>query len=100
MRSCPPPAVVVDVTHCRSADLALVDMLARTALQAGRLGARVVVIGAGPSLIGLLQLTGLAGVVALDASESGGQAEPLEQAGVEEVVDVGHPPVADLEHLQ
>ncbi len=95
-----PPTVVVDVGRCHSADLALVDVLARTALQARRLGARVVVVGARPRLAGLLELTGLAAVLAAAGSEPGGQAEPLEQAGVEEVVDVGHPPVADLEHLQ
>ena len=32
-------------------------------------------------------------------SEPGGQAETLEQPGVEEVVDVRDPPVAELEHL-
>ncbi len=94
------PAVIVDLTRWRAADLGLVDVLARIALHAGRRGAQVVVVGAGPRLTALLELTGLAGTVTLAASECGGQAEPLEQARVEEVVDVGDPPVTDLEHLQ
>ncbi len=95
-----PPTVVVDVGRCGSADLALVDALARTALQARRRGARVVLVGAGPRLAGLLELAGLAGVLTPAGSQRGGQAEALEQPGVEEVVDVCDPPVADLEHLQ
>ncbi len=101
----PPPAddvplVLVDLTAWRTADLALVDLLARVCLQARRLGARVVVVPGGTGLRGLLELTGLAGIVPLAASELGGQAEPLEQAGVEEVVDVCDAPVPQLEDLQ
>ena len=101
----PPPAhdvplVLVDLTRWRTADLALVDLVARLCLQARRLGARVVVIPGRTELLSLLELTGLAGIVPLAASELGGQAEPLEQAGVEEVMDVCDAPVPQLEDLQ
>ena len=101
----PPPAgdvslVLVDLTRWRTADLALVDLLARVCLQARRLGARVLVVPGGTGLPGLLELTGLAGIVPLAVSELGGQAEPREQAGVEEVVDVHDASVPQLEDLQ
>src|SRR5919199_1892263 len=102
----PPPAhdhlplVLVDLTRWRTADLALVDLLARVCLQARRLGAWVVVVPGGSGLPGLLELTGLAGIVPLAASELGGQTEPLEQPGVEEVVDVCDASVAQLQDLQ
>jgi hypothetical protein len=92
--------VLVDLTRWRTADLALVDVLARVCLQARRLGAGVVVVPGGTGLPGLLELTGLAGIVPLAVSELCGQAEPLEQAGVEEVVDVCDAPVPELEDLQ
>jgi hypothetical protein len=94
------PVLRVDLTGWRTADLALVDLLARLCLQARRLGARVVVLPGGTGLGALLEITGLAGIVPLAESEPGGQAETLEQAGVEEVVDVGDPSVAQLEDLQ
>ena len=94
------PLLRVDLTRWRTADLALVDLLARICLQARRLGARVVVVPGDSGLGGLLELTGLAGIVPLAGSDPGGQAEPLEQAGVEEVVDVRDPSVAQLENLQ
>ena len=92
------PLVVVDVRRCR-ADLALIDVLLRVALVSRRLGARVEVVGLGPPLRHLLALTGLDGALDAVISELGGQAEALEEPGVEEVVDVGHPPVTQLEHL-
>src|SRR5918911_1390247 len=73
------PLVLVDLTRWRTADLALVDLLARVCLQARRLGARVVVVPGRTGLPDLLELTGLTGIVPLMASELGGQAEPLEQ---------------------
>ena len=94
------PLLLVDLTGWRTADLALVDLLARVCLQARRLGARVVVVPGGTGLPGLLELAGLAGVVPLAASELCGQAEPLEQTGVEDVMNVRDVPVADLEDLQ
>jgi hypothetical protein len=94
------PLLRVDLTRWRTADLALVDLLARICLQARRLGARVVVLPGDSGLGDLLELTGLAGIVPLAGSDPGGQAEPLEQAGVEEVVDVRDPSVAQFEDLQ
>ena len=100
----PPPAdgpvLLVDLTRWRTADLALVNLLARVCLQARRLGARVVVVPGDSGLPGLLELVGLAGIVPTAGSEPAGQAEPLEQAGVEEVVDMCDAAVAQLEDLQ
>jgi hypothetical protein len=105
----PEPAdhvVVVDLTGCGWADLQLVDLLARLCLQGRRLGARVVVVPderRAAALGTLLELTGLAGVVRLAGpvrSQPRRQTEALEEAGVEEVVDVRDPAVAQLEHLQ
>jgi hypothetical protein len=100
------PVVVVDLSGCRSADLALIGVLARVCLQARRLGARVVVVPhprRAAALAALLDLAGLAGVVPLAAprpSGPGRQPEPLEEARVEEVVDVRDPAVAQLQDLQ
>ncbi len=91
------PLVVLDVSGCR-ADLALVDVVLRVVLQARRLGADVTVQGLSP-LHGLLRCTGLDGALDGVLSELGGQPEPLEQPGVEEVMDVGDLPVTQLEHL-
>lgn len=100
------PEVVVDLTGCRWADLALVDLLARIRLAAHRRGAAVVVVPGNPALPGLLELLGLRGVVALRpaqrqpaGSEPGGQAEALEEPRIEEMVDVGDFAVAQFEHL-
>ena len=94
------PLLRVDLTRWRTADLALVDLLARLCLQAGRLGARIVVHPGDSGLGALLEMTGLGGIVSLAGSELRGQAETLEQAGVEEVVDVRDPSVAQFEDLQ
>jgi hypothetical protein len=97
-----PPRVVVDVVGYRKPDLVLVDLLARLRLVAGRLGVDLVVRGASPELERLLALVGLLAVVPLeplDGSELGRQPEPREQPGVEKVMDVGDPAVAELDHL-
>jgi hypothetical protein len=79
--------VTCDVTAARP-DVVTVEALARLHLTARRHGWRLVVGGAGPDLLLLVRLIGLAG-----ALEVGGQAEEREQAvGVEEVVDRGDPP--------
>ena len=105
----PEPAghvVVVDLSGCGWVDLALVDLLARVCLQGRRRGARVVVVPdarRAAALAALLELTGLAGAVPLARpapSEPRRETEPLEEPGVEEVVDVCDPAVAQLEHLQ
>ena len=93
------PLLRIDLTRWRTADLALVDLLARVCLQAGRLGARVVVVPGGTGLGALLELTGLAGIVPLARSGPGRQTETLEQARVEEVMDVRDPAAAQLEDL-
>ena len=69
-------------------DLRVVDALARLQLKARRQGCTVWLRQACPDLIELLELVGLAGVLQVS-----GQAEGLEQGGVEEVV-VPDDPVA------
>jgi hypothetical protein len=97
-----PPCVVVDVGRYRKPDLALVDVLARVRLVSGRLGAGLVVLNASPELEQLLALVGLLAVVPLhraEGSELRREPEACEQPRVEEVVDVGDPAVAELDHL-
>lgn len=97
-----PPCVVVDVGGYQKPDLALVDVLARLRLVAGRLGAGLVVLGASPELEQLLALVGLLAVVPLHPAESSelrGEPEAREQPGVEEVVDVADLAAGDLDHL-
>jgi hypothetical protein len=95
--------VVVDVSGYGRADLVLVDTLTRVRFVAGRLGARVAVCGASSDLARLLEFVGLLGVIPLEPDAPGsqvpGEAEAREEPGVEEVVDVGHPPVPELQHL-
>src|SRR3954469_6625760 len=96
------PCVVVDVSGYSPPALVLAALLARLRLVARRLGAAVVVLGAPPELDQLLAFVGLLAVVPLrrvDGSELGREPKPREQPGVEEVVDVGDPAVAQLEHL-
>jgi hypothetical protein len=69
----------------RGADLAVLDAIARMRLCARRLGALLEVT----ACEGFGDLVGLAGL--RDALQVEPQAEPREQAGVEEVVDVGDP---------
>ena len=69
-------------------DLGAVNALARLQLKARRQGCTVWLRHACPDLVELLQLVGLVGVLQL-----GGQAEGLEQGGVEEIV-VPDDPVA------
>ena len=77
------------MTPYGAADLAMVDALARLALAARRAGIVVRVAGASADLRDLVAFAGLGDVVRL---EGGGQPEPGEQPGVEEVVDVADPP--------
>ena len=62
-------------------DLSVVDDLARLQLEARRQGCSIWLRHPCPDLVELLQLVGLG-----DVLQVGGQAERLEQAGVEEVV--------------
>lgn len=95
--------VVVDVAGYRSPDVVLVDVLSRISLIAGRLGAHVVVRGAGPDLERLLEFVGLLAVVPISIrasdSELRGEPEALEEPGVEEVMDVRDAPSPELQNL-
>lgn len=97
------PRILVDVSAMTDPDCGTVDDLARLQLAARRLGQRVVLFGAGPRLIELVELAGLAEVlpaVAPSGVEMGGEAEEGEEAlGVEEERDPPDPPVDDLEDL-
>jgi hypothetical protein len=79
-------------------DLAVVDALARLQLAARRYGCSIRVHGTGPDLGALLELVGLADVLPACGTdglrlELGGEAEGLEELGVQEVVEPGDPPV-------
>jgi hypothetical protein len=74
----------------RRPDLAIVDSLARMQLGARRRGTRLKLRDVSDELRGLLELVGLADVLAL---EPGRQPEVGEQLGVDEVVQATDPPV-------
>jgi hypothetical protein len=77
-------SVICDVAGVVRPDVVTVEALARLHLLARRRGWRLVVSGAGPALLQLVNLLGLADAL----SESGRQPESGEEAGgVEEVVD-------------
>ena len=92
-------AVVVVVGDDLPPDLALVDALARLQLAARRFGCSICVHGTGSELGALLELVGLAEVLPSTRRpdglrlDLGGEAEGLEELGVEEVVEPGDPPV-------
>jgi ABC-type transporter Mla MlaB component len=76
---------VCDVGALRRADVVVIEALARLALTAQRLGFRFEVHNASPLLRGLVELTGLDGVLCLEPL---GEPEQREQhGGVEEVHD-------------
>ena len=62
----------------------VVDVLARAQLAARRSGRRITIRNVGEELRGLLELVGLAGVLAV---EPRGQPEPREDLGVDEVME-------------
>jgi hypothetical protein len=81
--------VICDVAGVARPTVVTVEALARLRLVARRHGWRLVVRGAGPDLLQLVALLGLADAL----PEAGRQPEEREQAGgVEEVVDRGDPP--------
>lgn len=75
-------------------DLAVIDALARLQLLAGRAGRSIRVVAPSAEMQGLLDLAGLAAVVATGPlpRQAGRQAEGGEQLRVEEVVDRRDPP--------
>jgi len=81
--------VLVARLGARKPDLAQVDALARWQLAAGRCGGCIRLRDVSEELRGLLELAGLAGVLAV---ESRREAELREQLGVEEVVQPRDPP--------
>lgn len=87
--------VVVGHVDARRPDLSLVDVLARLQLTAGRHGWVVLVRGAPEGLRALLDLVGLADVLALELRR---KPEGGEQLGVEEVVEPRDPSSGELNH--
>jgi hypothetical protein len=78
--------VVVGRVAAGRTDLALVDALLRLHLAARRCGWRLRIDDPEPCLCGLLELTGLGGVLAVQAR---GQPELLEELRVDEVMEPG-----------
>ena len=93
----------MDVSAVTNPDCGTVDALARLQLAAGRLGQRVLLFGAVPRLVELVEMAGLADVlpaVPRSGVEVIREAEEREEAlGVEEERDPGDLPVGDLEDL-
>ncbi len=81
---------VVGRIDARRPCLAMVDALARLQLSARRTGCAVRLRDVTPQLRGLLELTGLGGVFAV---EPGREPELGEELGVQEVVEPGDAPV-------
>jgi hypothetical protein len=92
----PPILVVDDDTHevvarlDGRATVDVVDVLARAQLAARRSGRRITIRNVGEELRGLLELVGLAGVLAVEPRR---QPELLEQLGVDEVMEPRDRPV-------
>ena len=86
-----PGAVVrCDVGGLSGPAAAVLDALARLRLTASGCGGRMVLRGADPALLALLELVGLADLL---------QPEDVEQGGVEVHVQAGDPPVPPLEDV-
>jgi hypothetical protein len=81
---------IVGRFDARGADLVLVDVLARLELAARRHGLRLCLRDAPDDLCALIDLAGLAGVLAV---ETWRKAEVREQLGVEEVLEPPDAPV-------
>lgn len=81
--------VTCHVAEVTRPDVVTVEALARLRMTARRHGWQLVVSGAGPDLLRLVQLLGLTDAL----PQAGRQSEEREQpVGVEEVVDGGDPP--------
>jgi STAS domain-containing protein len=99
--------LVCDAGAARAVDLGTLDTLARLALAARRHRLSLVVEHPPRALVDLLELCGLAVLLARLQSdragsvEAGGQAEQRKEAlGIEEEHDPGDPIAVDLEHLE
>ena len=90
--------LVCDLTGLDTVDLDLVDQMARLRLAARRAGGVVTFQHAGAALKGLLALIGLDDLLlaeldrGAESLEGQRQTEHREQAGVEEDIEVPHPP--------
>lgn len=94
------PCLVVDVEPCREPDAATVDLLARLALAARRLGWPMTVRRVPGHLADLLAFSGLAGLAELGV-EADRHAEEREEAlDVEEERDRADPVAVDLDDLE
>ena len=80
--------IVVGMEGAAAPDLGMIDALARLQLAARRTGWTIRLRVACPEVRELIELAGLADVLALDAL---GQPEDGEQLGVQEVVEPGDP---------
>lgn len=89
LRGRPPGTVACHVAAVASPDVVTVEALARLRLTARRHGWRFVVRDAGPALLRLMALLGLAEVLAEPGRQPEQREEPL---GVQEVGDPGDPP--------
>jgi hypothetical protein len=81
--------VLLGRIDARTPDLALVDVLLRMRLDAGRRGGAVRLRDVPAALRELLDLVGVAGLLGLEARREPEVGEPL---GVDEVVQPGDPP--------
>ena len=81
---------VLGYVDARSPDLALVESLARVQLRARRRGERVRLTNVSEELRGLLELVGLADVLAVEARR---EPELREELRVDEVMQPGDPPL-------
>lgn len=92
----PPRTVVIgiDASRITEPDERTLDALARLQLTARRLGASIRLLDAGPALVDLIQLAGLAGVLEVAGSgvEVDRQVEEREQVRVDEEVHRGDAP--------
>jgi STAS domain-containing protein len=96
--------IIVDVSAIAAPDCGTVDALARIQLGAQRIGHRVVLRGATPELLELVDLAGLGDVLPTEPGsgvEVPREAEKREEArGVQEEGDPADPAVRQLEHLE
>jgi hypothetical protein len=89
MRSSPPLRIVCEIAGADVADLAVIEALARLALEARRLGLELRLSSASPELLELITFAGLE-VVLLGGVDAGRQPEQREQpVGVEEERQLG-----------